>query len=132
LAETLKLNLTGFYEFFQNELVTQSPGAGLQSFTFNAPESEHRGFEARLDWRPQPGWRLWLAYLFDDQVYTRYTEQLSAGTRTAAFNRAGKKIPGGRAEQPARAAVLRSAGRAVGRAGRFCRVLLARCVLHGQ
>jgi iron complex outermembrane receptor protein len=93
-AETLKLNLTGFYEFFRNELVTQSPGAGLQSFTFNAPESEHRGIEAGLDWRPLPGWRVWLAYLFDDQVYTRYAEQLSAGAKTASFNRAGNKIPG--------------------------------------
>ena len=39
---SLTLNLTGFYEFFRNELVTQSPGAGLQNFTFNAPRSEHR------------------------------------------------------------------------------------------
>jgi iron complex outermembrane receptor protein len=28
---------------FHNEFVTQSPGAGLQNFTFNAPVSVHRG-----------------------------------------------------------------------------------------
>ena len=31
---TVKLSVTGFYEFFRNELVNQSPGAGLQVFTF--------------------------------------------------------------------------------------------------
>ena len=92
--DSLTLNLTGFYEFFRNELVTQSPGAGLQNFTFNAPRSEHRGVEAGLDWRPLPGGRVLLAYLFNDQIYTRYTEQLSAGTSTARFFRNGKKIPG--------------------------------------
>jgi len=92
--DSLALNLTGFYEFFRNELVTQSPGAGLQNFTFNAPRSEHRGVEAGLDWRPLPGGRVLLAYLFNDQIYTRYTEQLSAGTKTASFARNGKKIPG--------------------------------------
>jgi iron complex outermembrane recepter protein len=93
-VDTVKVNLTGYYEFFSNELVTQSPGAGLQSFTFNAPASTHRGIEAGVDWRPLPGGRLLLAYLYNDQIYTRYTEQLSAGARTATFNRAGNKIPG--------------------------------------
>ena len=92
--DSLTLNLTGFYEFFRNELVTQSPGAGLANFTFNAPRSEHRGVEAALDWRPLPGGRVVLAYLFNDQIYTRYTEQLSAGTKTASFARNGNKIPG--------------------------------------
>ena len=49
---TLKLSVTGFYEFFRNELVTQSPGAGLQNFTFNVPKSVHRdGIEWNLKWR---------------------------------------------------------------------------------
>ena len=34
-ASWLKLSVTGFYEWFRDELVTQSPGAGLQNFTFN-------------------------------------------------------------------------------------------------
>lgn len=90
----LKLSVTGFYEFFRNEIVTQSPGAGLQSYSFNAPASQHRGVEAALDWRPQPGWRLIAAYTYLDEFYTDYIEQLSAGAFTASFNRAGNKIPG--------------------------------------
>ena len=92
--QRLKFSVTGFYEFFRNELVTQSPGAGLQNFTFNAPASEHRGVEVGGDWRFLPGWRFVLAYLYNDQIYTKYREQLSAGGRTAVFNRAGKRIPG--------------------------------------
>ena len=93
-TDALKLSITGFYEFFHNELVTQSPGAGLQSFTFNAPASEHRGIEVAAEWRPAPGWRYTMAYSYDNQIYTNYTEQLSAGNMTASFNRAGNKIPG--------------------------------------
>src|SRR5690606_13764516 len=48
-SKGVKLSVTGFYEFFENELVTQSPGAGLRNFTFNAPASEHRGIEIAAD-----------------------------------------------------------------------------------
>ena len=94
----LHLVATLFYEFFRNELVTQSAGVNLQSYTFNAPRSEHRGAELGLDWRPLPGRlpgaRLYVSYLFDDQRYTRYAEQLTTGAVTAAFDRSGNKIPG--------------------------------------
>jgi iron complex outermembrane receptor protein len=93
-GSNVKLSVTGFYEFFKNEFVTQSPGAGLLSYTFNAPKSEHRGVEVALDWRPGPGWRLVSAYTYNDQIYTDYTEQLTAGATTARFNRIGNKIPG--------------------------------------
>jgi iron complex outermembrane recepter protein len=91
---TLTFSVTGFYEFFKNEIVTQSPGAGLQSFSFNAPASEHRGVEVAVDLRPLAGWRLLGAYTYLDEVYTNYIEQLSAGKFTARFNRDGNKIPG--------------------------------------
>jgi iron complex outermembrane receptor protein len=91
---TVKLSVTGFYEFFRNELVTQSPGAGLLNFTFNVPRSVHRGMELAGDWRPSPGWRLIAAYTWLDQFYVDYTEQLSAGALTARFDRGGNKIPG--------------------------------------
>jgi iron complex outermembrane recepter protein len=90
----LKLSVTGFYEFFRNELVTQSPGAGLQNFTFNVPRSVHRGVEVAADWRLLPGWRLIAAYTYLDQFYIDYTEQLSAGALTRRFDRGGNKIPG--------------------------------------
>jgi iron complex outermembrane receptor protein len=91
----LKLSLTGFYEFFKNELVTQATqvGAPNPSFTFNAPRSEHRGVEFAADWKFYPGWRLMAAYTYLDQFYTEYTEKLTNGT-TFSFNRAGNKIPG--------------------------------------
>ncbi|MCJ2089908.1 TonB-dependent receptor [Methylobacterium sp. E-005] len=98
-VETLRLSVTGFYEFFRNELVSQSPGAGLQTYTFNAPASEHRGLEVGADWAFAPGWRGTLAYGFDDQIYTRYTEQLSAGSLTRRFDRSGNQIPGVPAHQ---------------------------------
>ncbi len=92
--KTTKISVTGFYEFFTNEQVTQSPGAGLMSYTFNAPASQHRGVEAAVDWRPEPGWQLTAAYTYIDEFYTDYLEQLSAGVFTSTFNRDGNKIPG--------------------------------------
>jgi iron complex outermembrane receptor protein len=93
------VSLTGFYEFFRNELVSQSPGAGLLAYTFNAPASEHRGIELGATWDFAPGWRSTIAYGFNDQIYTRYVEQISAGGLTRRFDRAGNRIPGVPANQ---------------------------------
>ncbi len=94
----LHLTATGFYEWFDNELVTQSAGVNLQSYTFNAPHSEHRGVELGLDWRPLPtvlpGARVFVSYLYDDQIYTTYVEQLTSGAVTSTFDRSGNRIPG--------------------------------------
>jgi iron complex outermembrane receptor protein len=90
--------VTGFYEWFSDELVTQSAGVNLQSYTFNAPHSEHRGVEIGLDWRPLPaalpGARLYLSYLYDNQIYARYAERLTSGAVSATFDRQGNNIPG--------------------------------------
>ena len=94
----LHLFATGFYEWFSDELVTQSAGVNLQSYTFNAPHSEHRGVEVGVDWRPLPavlpGARLYVSYLFDDQIYTSYAERLSSGMISTVFDRDGNHIPG--------------------------------------
>ena len=92
----LRLSLTGFYEFFKDELVTQATpvGAPNTSFTFNAPRSEHRGVELAVDWKFHPGWRFLAAYTYLDQFYTEYTETLTSPPNTFSFNRAGNKIPG--------------------------------------
>jgi iron complex outermembrane recepter protein len=95
----LKFSVTGFYEFFRDELVTQATPAGAPnaSFTFNAPKSEHRGVELAADWKFYPGWRFTAAYTYLDQYYTEYTETLrspGAGGAAFNFNRAGNKIPG--------------------------------------
>ena len=91
----LKLGMTGFYEFFRNELVTQATqvGAANSSYTFNAPRSEHRGVELAADWKFYPGWRFTAAYTYLDEVYTEYTENIINGA-VFSFNRAGNKIPG--------------------------------------
>jgi iron complex outermembrane receptor protein len=102
VARQITASVTGFYEFFRNELVTQSAGANLQSYTFNAPKSEHRGIEAALDWHflpnDLPGAHLSLSYLLDDQIYKDYSERLSAGTGASAVStsltRDGNDIPG--------------------------------------
>ena len=90
----LTFSVDGFYEFFRNELISQSPGAGLMSFTFNAPRSEHRGVEVGAKWAFAPGFGLTTAYTYDNQVFTQFGEQLGIGNQLATFNRAGNRIPG--------------------------------------
>ena len=102
LARNISLSATGFYERFTNENVSQSAGAGLLSYTFNAPSSAHRGTVVGLDWHPLPqrlsGLRMRAAYQLDDQVYRIYSETLATGSGASAvsatFNRAGDRIPG--------------------------------------
>ena len=91
----LKVSLTGFYEFFRNELVSQATPAGAPntSYTFNAPRSEHRGVELAADWKIYSGWRFTAAYTYLDEYYTEYMENLTNGA-VFGFNRAGNKIPG--------------------------------------
>ncbi|MGJ0506508.1 MAG: TonB-dependent receptor family protein [Methylocystis sp.] len=92
--ETLLFSLTGFYEWYQNEQLTQSPGAGLLSYTFNAPGSVHRGVETLLDWRPYDGVRVMANYTYNNQIFTEFVEQIGTTARTGYFDRAGYKIPG--------------------------------------
>lgn len=90
---TLKLSATGFYEFFRNEIVTQSTQTPGATYSFNAPRSEHRGIELAADWKFYPGWRFMAAYTYLDEVYTEYVENIAKGA-VFSFNRAGNKIPG--------------------------------------
>ncbi|WP_363349312.1 TonB-dependent receptor domain-containing protein [Methylocystis echinoides] len=92
--DTLLFSLTGFYEWYQNEQLTQSPGAGLLNYTFNAPGSVHRGVETLLDWRPYDGVRVMANYTYNNQIFTEFVEQLGTAARTGYFDRAGYKIPG--------------------------------------
>jgi len=92
------LSVTGFYEFFSNELVTQTAGVNLQSYTFNAPASEHRGVELSGVWTllpaSLPGASLQVNYTYDNQIYTNYTEVLASSSTSRSFDRAGNAIPG--------------------------------------
>ncbi|MFN0118457.1 MAG: TonB-dependent receptor family protein [Elusimicrobiota bacterium] len=86
----LMFDVVGYYEFFYDELVSQSPGAGLSSYSTNAKRADHRGAEATLDFRTWSGISCSGSYTYNDHVYKNYTEIIS-GT---SFNRANKKIPG--------------------------------------
>lgn len=98
IGDTLTAEVTGFYEWFRNEQVTQSAGVNLLSFTTNAPRSEHRGVELGLRWTPLPaalpGGYLQADYSYDDQRYTQFSERLTSGAVSGAFDRAGNRIPG--------------------------------------
>lgn len=104
VARNITLNATGFYERYTNENISESPGAGLLSYTYNVPSSAHRGLVAGIDWHPLPsavsGLRFRAAYQLDDQVYRGFTETLHAAASgsypavSASFNRAGLRIPG--------------------------------------
>lgn len=87
-----------FYEWYYNEMLTQSPGINLLSYTFNAPRSIHKGVEVSGDVRPLPsvlpGLRWLSSYSRLAQTFDEYTERLSAGSQTASFNRAGNSLPG--------------------------------------
>lgn len=89
-VKALAVSLAGYYEFWFNEFISQSPGAGLTNFTSNAPTATHRGVEAALDWRPIEGWRLTGAYTFNDHRYLTFNERISG----VSFDRDGKQIPG--------------------------------------
>ncbi|MGD7070879.1 TonB-dependent receptor family protein [Acetobacter sp. AAB5] len=98
-SSNMTMQATGFYEFYNNELVSQSAGVNtVGSYTFNAPASQHRGIVLGVEWKPLPtmlpGGRIKLSYTYDNQVYTNYTEVLSNSTVSRSFSRKGNYIPG--------------------------------------
>lgn len=94
LGDTLKAEVTGYYEWFRNELVTQSAGVNLLAYTANAPRSVHRGVEIGLDWRPVAGLKLQASYSYNDHHYTDFQERLTAGAVSRLLDREGNAIPG--------------------------------------
>ncbi|WP_426256626.1 TonB-dependent receptor family protein [Sphingomonas sp. DC2300-3] len=96
LGRTLTAELTGYYEWFRNEQVSQSAGVNLLSFTTNVPRSIHRGVELAVEWRPDlvEGGYVRGNYSYNDQRYTQYLERLTSGAVSAVFDRDGNRIPG--------------------------------------
>jgi iron complex outermembrane receptor protein len=90
--------VTGYYEWFRNEQVSQSAGVNLLTYTTNAPRSVHRGAEVGLGWKPLPGLlpgvHLDASYSYNDQRYSKFVEQLTSGAVSTAFDRDGNRIPG--------------------------------------
>lgn len=98
ITATLRAELTGYYEWFRNEQVSQSAGVNLLAYTTNAPRSIHRGVELGVGWKPLPallpGTHLDASYSYNDQRYSRFVERLTSGAASAAFDRDGNRIPG--------------------------------------
>ncbi len=92
--DRLKFDITGYYEFFYDEYVTQSPASGLSSFTSNAPRAEHRGVEASLDFNPWKGLFTSVSYSFNDHVYKEFMESIGSGSSVVTLDRSGKQVPG--------------------------------------
>lgn len=97
-TRAVTIGVAAYYEWYRNELLNQSPGVNLLTYTFNAPRSIHKGLETSLDWQPlvavAPGLRLRVSHTYMNQVYDQYVERLSAGSFSTAFDRAGNQIPG--------------------------------------
>ena len=87
----LRWDAAAYYETFWNEFVTQSPGAGLASFTANAPRADHRGVELWGEWRGAAGAFLSGAFDFNDHVYRTFRESIGGGV---SVDRAGSRVPG--------------------------------------
>lgn len=98
IGTNLKAELTGYYEWYRNEVVTQSAGINLLTYSSNAPRSIHRGVELGLSWRPLPkflpGVKLEGNYSYNDQYYARFSERLTSGGSSVVFDRKGNDIPG--------------------------------------
>jgi len=94
----VSLEAAGYYEWYRNELLSQSPGVNLLSYTFNAPRSIHKGFELSADTQilgmALPGARVRASYTWMNQVYDDYVERISAGAFSREFDRKGNTIPG--------------------------------------
>jgi iron complex outermembrane receptor protein len=98
IGDNLHAEVTGYYEWFRNEQVSQSAGVNLLTYTTNAPRSVHRGAEVGLGWKPLPGLlpgvHLDASYSYNDQRYSKFVEQLTSGAVSTAFDRDGNRIPG--------------------------------------
>ena len=101
------LSLTGFYEFFENEFVSQSAGPGLMNYTYNVPRSEHRGIEVAADIAITKGLPLYRGLSLRRSVL--YEIRGAPVRKHRALQPGRQQDPGRDAERTDHAARLRSA-----------------------
>jgi iron complex outermembrane receptor protein len=89
------VSVTGFHEWFRNEILTLSTGFPLLvNYSLNIPAAIHRGVELDAEWRPYEGAALRAVYTYNNQLITDMQEGLPSGGSPIVFlNRSGKKIP---------------------------------------
>ncbi|QNT78145.1 TonB-dependent receptor family protein [Entomobacter blattae] len=97
-GQILHLQTTGFYEFHTNELITQYSSNNANAYSFNVPNSQHRGIEFLTELTPLPeqlpSMKLSVNYTYDDQIFTNFHETLTNAAQQLMLNRAGRRIPG--------------------------------------
>jgi len=93
LHKTLMVQLTGFWVFFKDEIITQVVSTTGGTASINADSSEYRGIEASYDWRPWEGWRFSGAYTHIDARYINFTDRFLVGGVPTPFVRDGKVVP---------------------------------------
>jgi iron complex outermembrane receptor protein len=85
--------LVGFWNFFKNELISQTVLGGTGTFTTNADSSEYRGIEISAEWMPLDGLTITGAYTFVDATFINFTDTILVGGVGTPVNRDGKTVP---------------------------------------
>ncbi len=93
LHPRFNFQLVGFWNFFKDELITQSVVGGTGTFTTNADSSEYRGIEVAAEWMPLDGLTLSAAYTYVNAEFTDFTDTILVGGVGTNVNRDDNKVP---------------------------------------
>ncbi len=93
LHPRFNFQLIGFWNFFKDELISQSVVGGTGSFTTNADSSEYRGIEVAAEWMPLDGLTLSAAYTYVNAKFTNFTDTILVGGIGTSVDRDGKNVP---------------------------------------
>ena len=93
LHPRFNFQLVGFWNFFKDELISQTVVGGTGSFTTNADSSEYRGIEVAAEWMPLDGLTFSAAYTYVNAEYTDYTDTILVGGIGTNVNRDNNKVP---------------------------------------
>ena len=85
--------LVGFWDFFKDELITQTVVGGTGTFTTNADSSEYRGIEVAAEWIPLDGLTISGAYTYVDAKFINFTDTILVGGIGTNVNRDGNDVP---------------------------------------
>ncbi|PJA81123.1 MAG: TonB-dependent receptor [Nitrospirae bacterium CG_4_9_14_3_um_filter_51_5] len=85
--------LVGFWNFFKDELISQTVVGGTGTFTTNADSSEYRGIEISAEWMPLDGVTITGAYTFVDATFINFTDTILVGGVGTPVNRDGNTVP---------------------------------------
>ncbi len=93
LHPRFNFQLVGFWNFFKDELISQTVAGGTGTFTTNADSSEYRGIEVAAEWMPLDGLTLSAAYTYVNAEFTDYTDTILVGGVGTNVNRDDNKVP---------------------------------------